>query len=342
MKLHRREFGSLVLAATLTTALRPARAAATKKKVTLALGSTSFAWFSVYTTYGAGFFDEEGLDVDVITVAANQTPVAAVLSGGSAISGIGVQAAFAARSKNQPVKLLAPVSTAYTSTMFISKDAARRRGVSHASPLEERVKALKGLKLATTAIGAGPHLMYRFLFARYGMNADKDATIVPVGDAGATLASMSHGIVDVSCFSPPVPQKAIAEGYAETLIDFINGDVPETQGLVYTALCTSEDVLAKEPEILAAFLRALDKGNKLAHSDKKRAGEAASMFMKGLDSKLYEQAVDAIVGAVPTSVETSIDGLKKYMNVLKVGGYHYDVGYDGLVMNDFVQKALKG
>jgi len=314
--------------------------AAELKKVNLALGSTSFAWFSIYVTHGAGYFEEEGLDVSIISVGANQTPVAAILSGGADMAGIGVQASFAARDKKQPVKLLAPVAQAYTSTMFIRKETAAKLGVSRSSPIEERVRALKGLNLATTAIGAGPHLMYKFLFAKYGMDADKDATVVPVGNSHATLAAMSKGVVDVSCFSPPVPQKAIADGYAETLIDFIGGDVPETLGMVYTALAISEEKLKDDPEMLAAFLRALDKGGKLAHSDKKRAGEAASKFMKGLESKLYSEAVDAILGSVPKSVETPIDGLEKYMTILKGGGYKYNIDFNDLVINDFVKKAL--
>ncbi len=332
---------ALAFAAILATSIGSSRAAELKK-VSLALGSTSFAWFSIFVAHGAGFFEDEGLDVDIISVGANQTPVAAILSGGADIAGIGVQAAFAARDKKQPVKLLAPVAQAYTSTMFIRKDTAKKLGISRSSPLEERVKALKGLNLATTAIGAGPHLMYKFLFAKYGggLNADKDATVVPVGNSHATLAAMSKGVVDVSAFSPPVPQKAIADGYAETLIDFINGDVPETLGMVYTALAISEKKLNDDPEMLAAFLRALDKGGKLAHSDKKRAGEAARKFMKGLDSGLYDEAVDAIIGSVPKSVEMPTDGLEKYMNILKGGGYKYTVDFDDLVINDFVKKSL--
>ncbi|WP_373086597.1 ABC transporter substrate-binding protein [Sneathiella sp.] len=335
----RRLIGAIALIAALSSIMTSTQAAELKK-VNLALGSTSFAWFSIYVTHGAGFFEEEGLDVNIISVSANQTPVAAILSGGADIAGIGVQASFAARDKKLPVKLLAPVAEAYTSTMFIRKETAARLGISRESPIEDRVRALKGLKLATTAIGAGPHLMYKFLFAKYGMDADKDATVVPVGNSQATLAAMSKGVVDVSCFSPPVPQKAIADGYAETLIDFINGDVPETLGMVYTALAISEKKLQDDPKMLAAFLRALDKGGKLAHSDKKRAGEAAKKFMKGLDSKLYSEAVDAIIGSVPTSVETPIDGLEKYMVILKGGGYKYDIDFNDLVINDFVKKSL--
>ena len=195
--------------------------AQTLRKVTVAAGSTSFAWLPLYVAHGAGFLKDEGLDVEIVTVAANTTPVATILSGGADIAGIGVQAAFAAADKKQPVKLLTPMTTEYTSVIFARKDVLEQKRVTAKSPLKERVKAMAGLRLATTAVGAGPDLMYRFLFAKYGdgLNAERDAKIVPVGDARNTLAAMSKGAIDVSAFSPPVPQKAYSDGYAALLID---------------------------------------------------------------------------------------------------------------------------
>lgn len=339
MKINRREFGLLTLGATLSATAEPVRAAQ-KKKVTLALGSTSFAWFALYVADGAGFFSDEGLDLELIVTNANQTPIAAMLSGGVDLSGIGIQAGFAARAKKLPIKLVAPVTSAYTSTLFIRKDVAKRLNVSRQSPLPDRVKALRGLNLATTAIGSGPHLMYRFLFAQNGMNADKDATVVPTGDASPTLAAMSRGIIDVACFSPPVPEKAVADGYAEILIDFNAGDVPEATGMTYTALIASEEKFAKDPDTLSGIIRAMDKAYKLTSNDPKRAASAAKAFIKGIDPSLYEQSVRSILGSVPTVAEISSGSLDKAIKLLAAGGVRYDLNPDDLLMNDFVRAAL--
>lgn len=47
----------------------------------IAIGSTSFAWFPLYAAYGAGYFRDEGIDLEIINVAANSTPVAAMMGG---------------------------------------------------------------------------------------------------------------------------------------------------------------------------------------------------------------------------------------------------------------------
>jgi ABC-type nitrate/sulfonate/bicarbonate transport system substrate-binding protein len=201
---------------------------------------------------------------------------------------------------------------------------------------------MAGLRLATTAVGAGPDLMYRFLFAKYGdgLNAERDAKIVPVGDARNTLAAMSKGAIDVSAFSPPVPQKAYSDGYAALLIDTINGDIPETKGMVYTALAVTEQKIKAEPAMLEAFVRAIDRGNKLARTDLAAAAKAARGFMSQMDSNLYDAGVAAMVPAVPASPRVAIDGLEKNMEVLRVGGFVYSVDFRAIVANDLVDRAL--
>lgn len=337
-----RLIGICLTVAMVASGASDAEAAEKLRKVTLVAGSTSFAWLPLYVAHGAGFLRDEGLDVEIVTVAANTTPVAAILAGSADIAGIGVQAAFAAADKKQPVRLLTPMTTEFTSVIFARKAVLEQKGVTAKSPLKDRVKAMAGLRLATTAVGAGPDLMYRFLFAKYGegLNIDRDAQVVPIGDARNTLAGMSKGAIDVSAFSPPVPQKAFADGYAALLIDTINGDIPETKGMVYTALAVTDQKVKTDAPMLEAFVRAIDRANKLVRSDLPAAGKAARGFMSQMESNLYDAGVAAMVPAVPVTPHVSIDGLKKNMEILKTGGYIYNVDYDSLVVNDLIDRAL--
>lgn len=332
---------SVILLAALAVWSAPRDAVAQGKKFSIVIGSTSFAFFPIYVAHGAGYFREEGLDVDIINVPANATPVAAILSGNADLAGLGTQAGFSALDKNQPIRIVMPLMNEYTSTIFAHKDVLKQKGVSRASPLKDRVEAMKGLKLASTAIGAGPHLMYKYLFAKYaGVDVDKVAEVVPIGNAGETLAGMQRGIVHVSAFSPPVAEKAVADGFAEVLIDFINGDVPEIKGSVYIILAATEDKLKKDPEGVKAFIRAIDRANKLAQTDLVKAGDAAREFMKSMQSDLYGLGVKAIGPALPIEPTTSIEGLKRFMGLLEVGGYRYNVDYEKAIANDLVRQAI--
>lgn len=335
---------SLFIAATLLVGLLSGVAQATERTVKVVIGSTSFAWFPLYVAVGAGYFKDEGLNVEIINVPANSTPVAAMLSGSADIAGLGTQAAFAALDRGQPIRILTPLATEYTSTIFARPEVLRQKGVDRNSPIEDRVKALAGLKLATTAIGAGPHLMYRYLFKKYlnGADVDKLAEVVPVGNAGPTLAAMSRSVVDVSAFSPPVPEKAVADGVGEVLIDFIRGDVPEIAGSVYIIMAVTDEKLKTDKPMLAAFLRALERAHKLAHSDIIAAGNAARVMLGDMESRLYQDGVKSMAPALPSTGTVSVEGLANFMSLLVEAGYKFDnVKLENAVANEFVKEALE-
>jgi NitT/TauT family transport system substrate-binding protein len=336
---------SLFFAATLAAVLLWAGTAPAQqlRNVKIAIGSTSFAWFPLYVAFGGGFFKEEGLNVEIVNVPANSTPAAAMLNGSVDLAGLGLQTAFNAIDKGQPIKVLTPMVTEYTSTMFVRKGLMKEAGITRASPLKDKIKFLVGKKLATTAIGAGPHLMYRYLFKQYldGADVDKLSEVVPIGDSAPTLAGMKRGIIDVSAFSPPIPEKAEADDIGEILIDFIGGDVPDIKGSIYVVLVVSDEKLKKDGPMVAAFLRAIEKANKLAQKDIVAAGNAAKVIMSSMESELYVRGVKAMAPALPATAVTSIKGLQTFKDVLINAGYKFEnLDVSKITVNDFVEQAL--
>ncbi|MCW5750043.1 MAG: ABC transporter substrate-binding protein [Alphaproteobacteria bacterium] len=315
-------------------------------KLTVVISSTSFAWLPLYVADGAGYFRDESLNVEISNVKDGAVVVTAILSGNADIAGVGANAVFAARVRNQPVRLLTPMNSEYTSTIFGRKDVFGKKGITENSTLEQKIEAIKGMKVGVINFNSGQHLMFRFLMQRYGgADLDKVAEVVPVGDAGSTLAAMSRGLVDITAFSPPVPQRAVTEGYASVLLDPIRGDIPETRGMVFTAMATTEDTIAKRRTDLGAFVRAIDRANKLIYSDTPKAGEAARKYLATMQSDLYDSGLKALVPATPKSPEVSIAGLKAYYELLKIGGEKYAQGefdFEASVANDLVREAMKG
>lgn len=317
---------------------------AADRVVKVALGSTSFAWFPLYVAIGAGYFKDEGLDVQLVNTPANSTPAAAMINGSVDIGGLGLQTAFNAIDKGQSIKILTPMVTEYTSTMFVRKGEMEKAGITRNSPLADRIKFLVGKKLATTAIGAGPHLMYRYLFKKYlnGADVDKMSEVVPIGDSAPTLAGMKRGIIDVSCFSPPVPEKAEADGIGEVLIDFIGGDVPDIKGSIYVVLVVTPEKLKTDGPMVAAFVRALERADQLAQKDILAAGNAAKVIMGSMESDLYNRGVRSMGPALPKTALTSIQGLQTFKDVLEAAGYKFDhLDVKDITVNDFVEQAIK-
>lgn len=346
--MDRREagFASRVVAfAALALALVVGTADAAENRLKVVISSTSFAWFPLYVADGAGYFKDANLPVEIVNVKDGATVVVAILNGDADVAGVGANAVFAAREKKQPVTLLTPMTSEYTSVIFGRKDVLEKKGITAKSPITAKVEALKGLKIGVIYFNGAQHNMFKYLMAKYGGGADIDkvAEVVPIGDSNATLAAMRRGAIDVTAFSPPVPERAVADGYATVLFDTIRGDIPETRGMVFTGMAVTEKALHDNRANLAAFVRALDRANKLIHTDLNAAGAAARVHMKGMTSDLYEAGVLSAQAATPTSPEVSVEGLKKYRELLTSGGTAYaqgDFDYGAAVANDFVRAAL--
>lgn len=316
-------------------------------KLKVVLSSTSFAWLPLYVADGAGFFKNEGLEVEIVNVKDGAVVVTAILNGDADVAGVGGNSVFAARAAGQPVRLLSPMNIEYTSTIFGRKEVFAKLGIGAKSTLEEKIRALKGLKIGVISFNGGQHTMLRFLFAKYadGAEVDKVAEVVPIGDAANTLAAMRRGAIDVSAFSPPVPEKAVSDGYGVVLVDTIGGDVPETRGMVFTAMAVTEFALKDRAGKLAAFVRGLNAADLLIQKDIVAAGDAARIHLKAMESDLYKLGLLAMQKASPTSAETPIDGLKKYRELLAFGGAAYakgDFNFEAATANEFVKDALAG
>lgn len=344
MTTRRRSFAFCLLAL-VAPVIASGPAAAADPKLSVVVSSTSFAWFPLYVADGAGYFKDEKVDVAISNVKDGAAVVTAIMSADADIAGVGANAIFAARDKKQPVVLLTPMSTEYTSVIFGRKELFEKKGITANSTMAQKIEALKGAKIGVIYFNGAQHTMFRFLMSRYGnAELDKVSEVVPIGDAGATLAAMTRGLIDVTAFSPPVPQRALTEGYGMVLLDPIKGEIPETRGMVFTAMAVTESAAVKKKAELGAFVRAIDKANKLIHADIAKAGQAARKHMSSMQSDLYEAGVRAMVPATPKTPEVSIEGLKTYYALLKFGGEKYAQGafdFESSVVNNLVRDAIK-
>ena len=319
---------SFLLGGTALGLMAAGGAARANEKLKVVVSSTSFAWLPLYVADGAGFFAKEGIEVEIINVKDGAVVVTASLNGDADVAGVGGNSVFASRAAGQPVKLLTPMNTEYTSTIFGRKDVFDKLGITPQSSLTDKIRSFKGRKIGVISFNGGQHTMLRFLIAKYadGAEVDKVAEIVPIGDSSNTLAAMRRGAIDLSAFSPPVAEKAVADGYGMILVDTIGGEVPETRGMVFTAMAVTQSALKSRAARLGAFVRGINAADLLIQSDIAAAGTAARKHLKSMESDLYELGIKAMQKASPKNAETPIDGLKKYRELLAFGGTAYAKG----------------
>ena len=115
------------------------------EKVKIAVPGLSTAFTPLYHAQSAGYFAEEGLDVEVVVI----------LGGGSLQAVLARDAQFVAapgtyqlmvHEKGQRLLAVMSLLTRKAINLVMHKEAARQKGITDKSPLADKIRALKGLR----------------------------------------------------------------------------------------------------------------------------------------------------------------------------------------------------
>ncbi|MBI2861692.1 MAG: ABC transporter substrate-binding protein [Chloroflexi bacterium] len=327
---------------TAPTATKAPTATPTKRpltKVTVTAASTGIVHLPLFVAKDRGYFAEEGLDLEFVATGAPASSVAAVV-GGSAefVSSTPTEVINAAAQGNEILVIVAALFDQPFTNVTMRKDVADRLGITEKSPLSDKVKALKGLKIARTSPGALTDTFARYTLKLANLDPERDAELVSVG-AGAVLAALKQGAVDVIIRSSPDPDIAVAEGWAITLVNYQTGEVPELAGTLNQTLLMRRDIVEKNPELTLSAVRGVTKGQKFLQRESEVKEYAKSLF-PDLDPKAYEVVwKNNYPGFTKDSVPTRA-GIQKHIDVLNVfAETPIKVSLDRLYVASFAEQA---
>jgi NitT/TauT family transport system substrate-binding protein len=254
---------------------------------------------SMYVADEQGIFEQEGLDVEIVELQSGIDGVASVVSGSAQYADMGFDdlATLAAEGEDSLVMVHNLVGRV-TFALVMNPDVARERGVSRESPIDERYAALKGLRLGVTSPGAATDKYMRYYLREAGLDPERDAEIIAIGDGASLLAALETGQIDAYQLSPPTPYVAQAEGFGTLLIDGAAGDVPLFADFVYTGFAVNRQWAEQNPAPAQAFSRALNLAMERVAADPGAAAETIVDRMSTDDVAIIRQTLDALLPAL--------------------------------------------
>lgn len=313
------------------------------EQVTLAQGSESMGWATVYIARSMGYFEAEGLEVDVVIVGGDPGATAAVESGDAEFgSSTGISQTLST-SAGRPFKVVAPLMFQFGVEWVMSAEKAAELGISAADPLEERLESLQGLKLGTVSVGGGLDLAMRALLSRVGLNPEMDVEITAVEPVPALFNALREGHIDTAISGIPDGTAAVVDGYAVPFVKINEGEVEEWDGLLHTVIFTHDDVISERPEIVAAFVRALERVGRLLEDDPSAAYEALQPFFDRLSPETLLAAWESNQSAYPRSTvipEESFDVVKALAESLDKPEAA-DVAFEEVIDDSFGKRAAE-
>ena len=241
------------LAVILAAAALPVTAFAEEKenqepvKVTLNEVAHSIFYAPQYVAIEEGYFEEEGLDLTLVTGFGADKVMAAVLSGDAEIGFMGAEASVYAfqEGANDPVVNFAQLTQRAGNFLVARQEMP-----------DFKWEDLKGKDVLGGRKGGMPEMVFEYILKQQGIDPEKDLEINQSIDFGSTAAAFSGGLGDFSVEFEPSATALEKEGagYVVASLGVDSGYVP------YTSYCAKSSYMEENPEVMQKFTNALQKG----------------------------------------------------------------------------------
>jgi NitT/TauT family transport system substrate-binding protein len=292
-------------------------------------------YLPIYVAIEEGYFEEEGLEVEVIT-ATGGAHVTSVVSGDAwGVLGGPDSVQMANLGSSDPIQSVVNVVNRANVYLMGSSDEP----VDSANE-EELAKYLKGKTIAAGRYGGSPNLLTRWLLMELGLDPEKDVKLEEPADASAVVSLVESGNADIANGGEPQITEGINKGvWEEPFYSFPSlGDYP------YSVVSVKKSTIEKEPEVVESFVRAVLKGLKKVEDDP----ELSMQVLKAEFPSTSEESLQASLDRAYKDELWSKDGyiseesVAKPMDVVeKTGVYTEGYKYDELIDMQFVDKLSK-
>jgi NitT/TauT family transport system substrate-binding protein len=195
-----------------------------------------------------GYFSQEGLDVDLLTVGGSNEIAIQVASGNANLGEASPAQAVIGMQENAA----APLDVRYF------YDAGYRNIWTISVPADSSIKKiaeLRGKTIGITSLGSGGVTYAKAYVRSAGLDPDKDVTFLPIGVGPQAVTAIRQKLVDAIVFWDAANVRFELSGVALRNLDI--GE--KLESLPDLSLLARNDVIKTNPKMLIGFARALSK-----------------------------------------------------------------------------------
>jgi len=216
-------------------------------KIRLSISALDVSFLTAGVAAKRGFFKDEGLDVEVIRMAANVSVTA--LSTGDIDYTMIFASVVRGALRGLPMKVVASYMDSSTHTLI-------------ARPEYKALKDLKGKTLGVSTYGATSDVVARMMFKQGGVDPERDLRIVTLGGDRARFAALKEGLVEVAVLSPPADSEANKLGFN------VLARAYELFKLPFTGLGANTKKLKEKPDEVKRMVKALLRANRFVRQNR--------------------------------------------------------------------------
>ncbi|MGN0324099.1 MAG: ABC transporter substrate-binding protein [Oliverpabstia sp.] len=302
------------------------------QKVTLNEVAHSIFYAPQYVAIENGYFEQEGIDLELVTGYGADKTMAAVISGDAQIGFMGAEASVYAylEGANDPVVNFAQ-GTQRAGNFLVAREEMP----------DFQWDDLKGRKVLGGRKGGMPEMVFEYILKKNNIDPATDLEIDQSIDFGSTAAAFAGGQGDFTVEFEPSATALENEnsGYVVASLGVDSGYVP------YTSYSAKTSYMKKHPEIIQKFTDALQKGVDYVNS---HTPEEIAQVIKPQFKENDLETITKIVERYQqqdTWKENLIfekDSFELLQDILESAGeLEKRADYENLVTVEYAEKAMK-
>ena len=284
-----------------------------------------------YVAISNGYFEEEGLNIEITTGQGADKVMTAVLAGQSDIGFAGPEAAIYVynEGKEDYIEVFAQM-TKRDGSFLVSRNK------------NDNFKwtDLKGSTIIPGRKGGVPYMTFEYVLKQNGLDTKKDLVLDDSIKFDLMAGAFAGGKADyVTLFEPTASMtEAQGKGYIVASVGEEAGEIP------YTAYFAKKSYIESNPEIIQGFTNAVYKGQTwVKEHTAKEIAEKVQSFFPDTDLDMLTNSIQRYKdidawNETPVLKEEDFDRLQTVMQ--EAGELENKAPYDVIVNNEFAEKAV--
>ena len=226
-----------------------------KVKLRISSATKTLGYGPLWIASKMGFFEKQGLDVEMVVIRASDVGIQALAGGSLEIAGSASDAPIAAVEKGLDLVIIGGIINGLTQSIMAAKKF-------------KTYNDLRGATFGAISLTSGVTFALRQVLKIKGLEYPRDYKLLVIGGTPQTYAALTAGSIDAAALSLPVNYAAEEQGFNEIgrFIDVI----PNYQ---LAALSTKRSWAEKNRPVLVRVMRAMAQTMRWIHQNKEPAAD---------------------------------------------------------------------
>jgi NitT/TauT family transport system substrate-binding protein len=245
-------------------------------------------------------FKKYGLETEVITIQGGPLAVQALLSGSVQFHAGGTSSIVESKMRGADTATIAVFIDTLPYTL-VSAQTIKSAG------------QLKGKRFAVSRLGSVSDLSLRIALRNLGVNPEKEAVILGIGDQTARFSALRSGSVDATVISPPLTVTARKMGFTQ-ITSFQEAGIT----WAYNSIDATADFAQKNHQTVLGFLSGFVEAIAYIHKNKEESLVTLRRWMRLEDREALEETYDYLLKILPRKPYGSEKGMQAVLDALAV------------------------